>query len=242
MTTLHICRSPDLASRIRTALLAPTSTTQPIVDPSTLSINLDALLHRTPPLLASVYAETLRLHLQAYVTRASAHRDVHVAGWTLPRDKVCMVNTYASHMDESFWNTRDGKFPVGAFWAERFLIDPKDEGSGPVRRDVPAEVYKRPSPPRGQDEENEGGPFFSVQGLEGAWIPYGGGYAACPGRHFAKRIVLYTTALLVGAFEVEVLTPGLEMDDKCFGLGTQKPKHAVKFRIRRRKGGVTSTV
>jgi cytochrome P450 len=78
-------------------------------------------------------------------------------------------------------------------------------------------------------------PFFSVQGLEGAWIPYGGGYAACPGRHFAKRIILYTTALLVAAFEVEVLTDRLEMDDRCFGLGTQKPKHEVKFRIRRRR-------
>jgi hypothetical protein len=171
-----------------------------------------------------------------------------------------MVNTYASHMDEGFWNTRGGKYPVDSFWAERFIIDPADAGSGPVRGDVQVQVqggYKRPVAPvsggvqsggggGGGDDGGEKGqgqgegketqePFFSVQGLEGAWIPYGGGYAACPGRHFAKRIILYTTALLVAAFEVEVLTDRLEMDDRCFGLGTQKPKHKVKFRIRRRR-------
>lgn len=164
-----------------------------------------------------------------------------------------MVNTYASHMDEGFWNTRGGKHPVDKFWAERFIIDPADVGSGPVRRDVHVEGYKRPVAPGsaqaptaeggdgGEKREVGGGekekqePFFSVRGLEGAWIPYGGGYAACPGRHFAKRIILYTTALLVAAFEVEVLTEELEMDDRCFGLGTQKPKHEVRFRIRRRR-------
>ncbi len=150
-------------------------------------------------------------------------------------------------MDEAFWNTRGGQHPVKEFWAERFLIWPGDAGSGPVREEVVD--YKRPTTgvvdtvgsegwagEMGREEKGE--PFFSVQGLEGAWIPYGGGYAACPGRQFAKRVVLYTTALLVGAFEVEVLTPGLVMDDECFGLGTQKPKHEVKFRIRRRRGGV----
>ena len=242
MTTLHILRNPSLTTRVLHTLLADTT-----VDPATLSVNLPTLLNHKP-LLSSVYAETLRLHLQAYVTRASPHRDVHLAGWTLPKGKVCMVNTHASHMDEGFWNTRGGRHPVKEFWAERFLTWPGDAGSGPVREDV-AGYYKRPTGGVVDTVESEGWagerggegkgePFFSVQGLEGAWIPYGGGYAACPGRQFAKRVVLYTTALLVGAFEVEVLTPGLVMDDECFGLGTQKPKHEVRFRIRRRRGGV----
>ncbi|KAK4150898.1 cytochrome P450 [Chaetomidium leptoderma] len=232
MTALHIFRSPPLTTRLRTTLLTDNPIT---INPSSLTginINLDNILHHQP-LLSSIYAETLRLHLQAYVTRASPHRDVAIGRrWALPRGKVCMVNTYASHMDESFWNTRAGRHPVGEFWADRFLIDPLDEGSGPVRGDVGREVYTRPG-----EEEKEQKPFFSVQGLEGAWIPYGGGYAACPGRQFAKRIILYTTALLVAAFDVEVLTERLVMDDRCFGLGTQKPRHAVKFRIRRRRAG-----
>ncbi|KAK4234050.1 cytochrome P450 [Achaetomium macrosporum] len=247
MTALHIFRCPGLAARVRASLLANEA-----VDPDRLDVvDMERVLYHQP-LLSSCYAETLRLHLQAYVTRASAHRAVELAGWVLPRGKVCMVNTYASHMDEGFWNTKGGEHPVDRFWAERFIIDPADEESGPVRRDVSSEVYRRPTMPRGEEMGGDGAqnqkgheekgekqePFFSVQGLEGAWIPYGGGYAACPGRHFAKRIILYTTALLVAAFEVEILTERLEMDDACFGLGTQKPKHAVRFRIRRRRGEV----
>jgi hypothetical protein len=73
MTALHIFRSPPLTHRIRTHLLANN-----IIEPATLTApNLDTLLHRTP-LLSSCYAETLRLHLQAYVTRSSPHRDVVV--------------------------------------------------------------------------------------------------------------------------------------------------------------------
>jgi hypothetical protein len=78
MTALHIFRSPPLTHRIRTHLLANN-----IIDPATLTApNLDTLLHRTP-LLSSCYAETLRLHLQAYVTRSSPHRDV-VVGMSPP--------------------------------------------------------------------------------------------------------------------------------------------------------------
>jgi len=226
MTSLHIFRNPALTTRLRSLLFSSGT-----VSPTTLLPDLTTLLHSTPPLLSSVYAETLRLHLQAYVTRSSPHADVIVGGWTLPRDKVCMVNTYAAHMDEGTWNTRGGRYPVGRFWEERFLVYPGDPGSGPLRRDGGGKQ------PDLVEEKDKGEPTFSLEGLEGAWIPYGGGYAACPGRHFAKRIILYTTALLVGGYDIEILTDRLEMDDSCFGLGTQKPKHEVPFRIRRRRGG-----
>ncbi|KAF3069066.1 hypothetical protein GL218_08062 [Daldinia childiae] len=225
MCTLHIFRDTSLRDRIRSSL-------DGVFDEATWDIDMDKVLRK--PLLSSVYAETLRLHVQAYITRCSPHRDVGIASWWLPKNRVCMVNTYASHMDTSFWNTRNGAFPVESFWAERFLIDPHDPFSGPVRHNVPASQYKRPAPPGTDDEENK--PYFSVQGLEGAWIPYGGGYAACPGRHFAKRIIFYTTSLLLAAFEVQILTKDLDMDSSSFGLGTQKPKQRVRFRIRRRVG------
>ncbi|ORY70233.1 cytochrome P450 [Pseudomassariella vexata] len=213
MCALHIFRSPSLSDRLRDSL-------SDAVDTSTWHIEMDKVLRK--PLLSSVYAETLRLHLQAYVTRCSPHCDVGLGSWWLPKNRVCMVNTYASHMDASFWNTRDGEFPVEEFWAERFLIDPKDERSGPVRGMCRYE------------------PFFSVQGLEGAWIPYGGGYAACPGRHFAKRIIFYTTSLMLTCFDIQILNERLVMDNSSFGLGTQKPKQQVRFRIRRRKEGLVA--
>ena len=76
---------------------------------------------------------------------------------------------------------------------------------------------------------------FSTKGLSGAWIPYGGGFSACPGRLLAKRIILYTYALLVTEFDVEIRSRGFEMDSSAFGLGTQKPKTPVAFVIRRRR-------
>lgn len=39
-------------------------------------------------------------------------------------------------------------------------------------------------------------PYFSLDGLNGSWIPYGGGFRACPGRHFAKREILMTLAVM----------------------------------------------
>lgn len=138
-------------------------------------------------------------------------------------------------MDASFWNTRNGAFPVDVFWAERFLINLKDSRSGPVREDVPPSVYKRPVPPETDRDEHE--PFFSVEGLEGAWIPYGGGHAACPGRHLAKRIIFYTTSVLLTYFEIEILTEQVDMDSSSFGLGTQRPKQPVRSRIRRQQAG-----
>ncbi|KAI0419434.1 hypothetical protein F5X98DRAFT_335114 [Xylaria grammica] len=137
-----------------------------------------------------------------------------------------MVSSYVSHMDENFWNTRGGKYPVNSFWAERFLIDPPDPSSGPVRDNVPSTVYQSPVAPKAEGPEK--GVFFSVKGLGGAWIPYGGGHAACLGRHLAKRLILYTTCLLA------IATQQVVMDSPRFGLGVQRPKQPVRFRMRRK--------
>ncbi|RWA06704.1 hypothetical protein EKO27_g8397 [Xylaria grammica] len=135
-------------------------------------------------------------------------------------------------MDENFWNTMGGKYPVNSFWAERFLIDPLDPSSGPGRDDVPSTVYQSPVAPKAEGPEK--GVFFSVKGLEGAWIPYGRGHAACPSRHLAKRLILYTTGLLLAAFDIEIVTQQVVMDSPRFGLGVQRPKQPVKFRMKRK--------
>jgi hypothetical protein len=145
---------------------------------------------------------------------------------------MCIVNTYASHMDSDFWNTREGKFPVEKFWAERFVIDPKDPTSGPVRGNIPESIYKRP---RGPSDQGDDEAFFSLEGLRASWIPYGGGYVACPGRELAKSLILYMTAAMLQSFDVEILSKELTMDWSKFGLGAQSPKHSIPFRIRRRK-------
>lgn len=151
MCALHIFKDRALTDRLRCGL-------EDGVNSTTWKIEMEKVLAN--PLLLSVYAETLRLHLQAYVTRSSPHCDVKLGSWWLPKNSVCMVNTYASHMDSSFWNTCDGTFPVESFWADRFLIDPKNPRGGPVRYDVPISQYKRPTPPEGRRDKDA--PFFSV--------------------------------------------------------------------------------
>lgn len=58
--------------------------------------------------------------------------------YRLPRAQLGLWNSDLAHMDERFWNTRGGKFPVTEFWAGRFLVDERDPGSGPVREEVRA--------------------------------------------------------------------------------------------------------
>jgi cytochrome P450 len=66
--------------------------------------------------------------------------------------------------------------PVDEFWPERFL-----------------------KPAAGDGRE------FTTERAKGAWVPYGGGYHACPGRHFAKMMIIFSTALLVTMYDCEIL-------------------------------------
>ncbi|EUC41354.1 hypothetical protein COCMIDRAFT_106390 [Bipolaris oryzae ATCC 44560] len=222
LTAYHIFSDPQLLSRIRTSISDSISH-----DPETgFDASMDKLLQKD--LFQSVYAETLRLYVQSYITRCSAHECVTVGDWTLPRNEVSMVSSYVAHMNTSLWNERGGAHPVTSFWADRFILDPADPASGPLD----------PSSPEASDIRSKlatKDPHFSAKGLAGAWIPYGGGFSACPGRLLAKRIILFTCALLVSEFEVEVEGRRVEMDSSGFGLGTQKPKGRIGFRIRRRR-------
>ena len=238
MTTLHIFRDNDLLVRLRS------SVADAMTSRADVSFNLDKLMKDA--LLASVYAETLRLYVQVYVTRCSPHNDVKVNNWVLPQNKVCMISSYVAHMDENVWNTRDGAYPLDTFWAERFLLDPNDPSSGPLKESACGTARRSKLP-------LSDGKIFSMDGLEGSWIPYGGkhlamracdsaliaalgGYGVCPGRHFAKRQIFLTCAMMITMFDVEILadSQGLEMDSSGFGLGTQKPKYKIPFRIKRR--------
>ena len=224
MTAFHIFEDEQLLSRIRSSIQDSTSS-----DATTgFEVAMDKLLSKD--LLQSVYAEALRLYTQSYITRCSAHECVSVGRWWLPRNEVSMVSSYVAHMNTELWNTQQGKHPVDSFWAERFILDPSDDESGPLSpdyREATGSVQKR-SASVAQDAH------FSIKGLSGAWIPYGGGYSACPGRLLAKRIILYTCALLVTEFDIEICSRGFEMDSSAFGLGTQKPKTPIAFAIRRR--------
>lgn len=76
-----------------------------------------------------------------------------------------MTNTWLAHTDEQVWNTKGGLWPLDRFWPQRFLVYPGDPTSGPT---------KGGSPVPGTENQEEQEAYFSVEGLEGAWIPFGG--------------------------------------------------------------------
>ena len=154
---LHVLRDTSLLSEIRQCV-ADT------VEPSSRS-KIDWKKLEKKPLLLSMYAETLRFGVQIHIPRSAPHRELGIGDMIIPRKKLILVSTWLAHTDEAVWNTKEDTFPLDKFWAERFLVDPKDPSSGPT---------KGKSGTCHKVSEGATGVYFSTEGLEGAWIPYGG--------------------------------------------------------------------
>ncbi|RYP60716.1 hypothetical protein DL770_009939 [Monosporascus sp. CRB-9-2] len=186
-------------------------------------------------LLSSIYAETLRLHVKLNTVVSSQRVDLKLGKWWLPRGSIGLVNSHISHMDSDFWNTKNGLYPVEKFWADRFLTDPADPSSGPINL-AHREAHELVDAKRyGSEGARKTKPYFSMDGLEASWVPYGGGHLICPGRFLAKNAIIFTCVLLLGEFDIELLSDVGELCSSNFGIGTEEPKHPVKFRIRRKR-------
>ncbi|KUJ06800.1 cytochrome P450 [Mollisia scopiformis] len=205
-----IYRDPELLVRVRAEV-----DTCAIKDADGLiRFDIDQLLRL--PVLQAVYAETLRLRMHFYIIRMSDRAEINIRDWIIPRQKVIVTPTTVAHMDSEAWSTGlKNEHPVDQFWAGRFL--------------------KYPS----KSNTQLGDPTFSTKELEGSWIPYGGGPRQCPGRHFAKRQILLTTALMVSLFDCEIIKDGKDMKEdftlKGFGSGVSHPAGKIPMRIRRRQ-------
>ena len=176
MAAWHIFRDPVLLARVRSELdehLGPHTTNN-----NNNGIDLQKLLKI--PLLLSIYAETLRLYIKTYVIVSSQTTDVDLGRWRLPRGTMGLLNSTISHRDAEFWNTNgpDGTHhPVDTFWADRFLVDPRDAFSGPINpamRDQVGEGRGR----FGGEKLKDGKPFFFTEGLKASWFPYGGMFSS----------------------------------------------------------------
>jgi cytochrome P450 len=160
-----------------------------------------------------------------YIIRMSETVDINIRDWVIPRRKVIVTPTTVAHMDSKAWSTGlVNEHPVDQFWVGRFLKYPSESPPGNT-----------------QPREPASSPTFSTKELEGSWIPYGGGPRQCPGRHFAKRQILLTTALIVSLFDCEILKDGKDMQEeftlKGFGSGVSHPAGKVPMRMRRRDRG-----
>jgi len=205
-------------------------------------LEVESLLRK--PFLLSIYAETLRLYVRVYITRCPERSDLQINDWIFPKNKVILVASDPAHFDSQIWNTSNGRHPLNKFWAERFLLRAGDDSSGPVRNleGHNAEGSIKPLKGRlGQESNLQPATLkipvrFTMNGLYGSWIPYGGGSRACPGRHFAKREILFTCAMLLAAFDIEILAheEDLKIAGGRYGFGAQYPAGKIPARIRKR--------
>lgn len=169
LAILHIVRDPSLLQRVRREV-------HDVLDGEDCHIKAtDAKDLAKSPLLSSIYAETLRLYVQTLFVFTTPQADLRFDKWLFPRGALGLLYTGICHMDDSFWNTQDGRHPITAFWAERFLIDPSDPLSGPIRPDLPE---RKDAARKQKNPCSSGKPWFSTEGLEGSWIPYGGKFRA----------------------------------------------------------------
>jgi cytochrome P450 len=219
---IEIFRDPNLLARIRSDL--DTIAESPQHTGSWIE-ELMAL-----PLLQSVYAEVLRLRVDVQTVFRDNREDIRVNNWTFPKKSLLLVPTRPAHRDENYWNTRDGQYPLDRFWSDRFLEFPGEPRSGPSRAiRARSEAHRNGS--------GQGKPKFITAGTSDSWIPYGVGERACPGRFFAQREIVAFCAIIVQNYEVRL--PGLDAishvsaNDVFYGLGVQRPRAALPFRMRR---------
>ena len=192
------------------------------------------------PLLQSMYAETLRLTISNLVTRTPVGQDFHAGQWSLPEQHICFLNNTILGQAPQLWNagTQVNPHPLQDFWADRFIYYPDDPSSGALNPDIAQNAKQR-------EEESKDAPYFSMKGLLGGWVPYGGGASMCPGRHFAKNEMIGAVAIILKDYEVELSVPeGFkpQNDLRFYGLGGMPTKDKISFRIRRRTAQATAAL
>ncbi|KAK7960407.1 cytochrome P450 [Apiospora saccharicola] len=231
MALIHIARDRQVLERVRGEMDAAFGAHQPL---SSVSIKELAKL----PLLSSIFAETLRLHVTSFSVVTAPYQDMRLGGrYLFPKGGIGMLSSRVSHLDTGFWNTQEGVHPVNSFWADRFLTDPSDPSSGPRipgLKNTDTSVRASGRCKAGSQGDADDQPYFSTEGLRESWYPFGGGQFICPERFIARSAMILTCALLARQFDMEVLNKRIEFSSSTYGFGTEQPKHPVQVRLRRR--------
>lgn len=107
MVRVHIANTPNLAADIKAGVRTSFG------DRPLSEIDLKTLSNI--PLLASIYAETLRLHAKSFTVVSFPVQDTPLGRYRLPKDAMGLINAHVSHMDEDFWNTKSGSHPADSF-------------------------------------------------------------------------------------------------------------------------------
>jgi cytochrome P450 len=176
--------------------------------------DLDIPKFSTKPLLQSTYAEVLRLCVTTTTTRTNEDANFKLGpDYTIDKDMTMTIFSSVTAYNRQAWGAARPESiakPLEEFWPERFLRRNKKEAN------------------------------FSLEGLTECWMPYGGGQRMCPGRHFAKNVLIGTLGLLLRLFECELVdvqqAERVKPDTKWVPYGTLPPTKKVAVRLRRRAG------
>lgn len=184
------------------------------------------------PLLQSIYSELLRLRVEVQTMFCSDKEDIFVNDWRIPKGSLIVVPAGKAHMDNHFWNTRSGQYPLEQFWADRLLAYSGDPQSDPRKHTHP----NHKSTDSGEDNISRGKSRFVTSGLADSFMPYGIGERTCPGRGFARREIITFCALIVDRYDIEFPLERLDLRTTTafYGIGTQRLKGVVPFKIRQR--------
>ncbi|KAF3020986.1 hypothetical protein E8E14_009806 [Neopestalotiopsis sp. 37M] len=193
-------------------------------------------------LLVSMYMESLRYGIAVSIPRTPWPEEGYRLGdWKLEKDEIAFTISAIAHLDETFWNTGylvDGKpeHPTEQYWAERFLEYPDDPLSGPIRKyDGHSEVYRAARPPvRTANDDRKA--TVITHGLSSHYFPYGGGVKICPGRYFAKQLILAAVPTFLRAFDMEYVdheaAAKTKPDHHYFMFGSLSPDKKNPIRIK----------
>lgn len=191
----------------------------------------DATMLATKPLLQSTYAEVLRLRVAITMVRHDEYEDTKLGPYVVPKQTPMAMFSRIAALNRDSWSIRPRTLerPLEEFWPERFLVSPEE---------VTSDSKDYPSPQSESLEHTDVSPQFSLEGLSGCWIPFGGGQRMCPGRHFAKHEIPGTFSVLFNKFDIEVVdmaeAKGLQPDLTWAPYGGLPPAGKLRVRMRRR--------
>lgn len=187
------------------------------------------------PLLQSCFAETLRLYMTVALIRTPDRKDFTLGRWRFKRQNLIVLSSRTAHYNSDLWNagTSEQPHPLDEFWADRFLVYPHDPSSGPLRAGACSDEKKSKAWREAQEQNR---PIFSMDGLAGGWVPFGGGQHMCPGRFFAKNEMVAAFAIISSEYDIELAGESKpEPDMRFFPVGMLPPKGKIPFRLRRRR-------